>query len=169
MHVLKHPDYVRCISFSPDSSKIASGFLDGAVRVWDVKSGQVTSVFYGHTDTVLSVAFSHNGKFIASGSEDGTIRIWRVEDRTSACECTSSCSAIGSWVLGEDGWIRSKPNEGASPSGGSEELLMWIPPDLRGTLHGYRNTAVLGPEFSTKLDFRNAAIGRRWRECFRPS
>ncbi|KAL5521219.1 hypothetical protein ACEPAG_9142 [Sanghuangporus baumii] len=85
------------------------------------------------------------------------------------------------WVLRRDGWILSRydrheiRSEGRSacddddaPASGQDQrnLLLWIPPDLRAMLWRPRNTGIFSCDFSTKLDFADAAIGERWVECF---
>ena len=35
-----HSNYVFSVSFSPDSSKVASGSYDETVKLWDVMSGE---------------------------------------------------------------------------------------------------------------------------------
>lgn len=43
-------------------------------RVWDLASGQCSSILQGHSCHVSSVAISQDGKTIVSGSNDTTIR-----------------------------------------------------------------------------------------------
>ncbi|KAL5512558.1 hypothetical protein ACEPAG_3211 [Sanghuangporus baumii] len=75
-----HTSLVSSVVFSPDGKRIASGFYDHTIRVWDADSGEVVSgPFKGHTHWVNSVAFSPDGKRVASGSDDRTIRVWDVD------------------------------------------------------------------------------------------
>ena len=81
-----HSGSVLSVSFSSDSSKVASGGAEGAVKLWDVESGEVIRTLEGHSDYVSSnpVSFSPDGTKIASGSRDMTIKIWedtRVQER----------------------------------------------------------------------------------------
>ena len=82
---------VYCVSFSPDGQTLASAGgdswgedLDGAIYLWDVRTGDLLRTLTGHTDDVVSVSFSPDGNTLASGSgtHDGTIRLWDV--RTGA-------------------------------------------------------------------------------------
>ena len=58
---------LSCVAFSPDGSTIVSGYDDGSVLVWDVKTGKHKQTLIAEQDWVSSVAFSPDGKIIASG------------------------------------------------------------------------------------------------------
>ena len=62
----------KTLSFTPDGSRLACGFLDGTIRVWDVAAAPTVE------DSSISVhrlAISPDGKWIVSGSTNGTIQI----------------------------------------------------------------------------------------------
>jgi len=75
------PDGVRSTAFSPDGEWLASGSLDGTVRVREVASGRERARLEGHRGEVTTVAFSPDGELLASGSGsyDGqTVRVWEL-------------------------------------------------------------------------------------------
>ena len=37
---LRHPQFIRCIAFSPDGRKLVTGSADGIARIWDVSRGE---------------------------------------------------------------------------------------------------------------------------------
>jgi WD40 repeat protein len=68
------------VSASPDGSLIATGgtATDPAVRVWDVRSGQMRELGR-HDAHLLSVAFSPSGALLSSGDSHDTVRVWQVD------------------------------------------------------------------------------------------
>ncbi|KAJ7875853.1 hypothetical protein B0H13DRAFT_2668785 [Mycena leptocephala] len=73
-HVCAH---VASVAFSPDGTRIASGYWDGAVVIWNVQTEEKLHTF-NHLSMywVSSVSFSPDGGWLASGS--GDVRIWTV-------------------------------------------------------------------------------------------
>jgi WD40 repeat protein len=73
-----HGVEVKCVAFSPDGGKLASGSSDTTVKLWDVASGECLKTFDQHQGSVYSVTFSPDGGKLASGSDDGTVKLWNV-------------------------------------------------------------------------------------------
>ena len=67
---------VYVVAFSPDSTLLATGCLDGTVRIWDPATGDHVRALTGHTKAGYGVAFSPDGSMLASASGDGTVQIW---------------------------------------------------------------------------------------------
>ncbi|KAL5512559.1 hypothetical protein ACEPAG_3212 [Sanghuangporus baumii] len=168
-----HAGEIKSVSFSSDGRYIASGSDDKTICVWDVDSGQlVLGPLKGHTDWVYSVAFCSDGKRLASGSWDGTIHVWEVNSsklKPSAYDVKHTNVSlrdqnsrmdkegiISNWSLTDDGWA-------LGPGG---ELLVWIPEDMRSTLHQTRSTIIMGQGFSTRLDLANSPLGEDWWKGF---
>ena len=68
------------VAFSPDGRRIASGSLDGTVKILSVAERRLERTIRGHADRVWGVAFSPDGRLVASTSSDRTARLWRVDD-----------------------------------------------------------------------------------------
>jgi WD40 repeat protein len=73
---------LNTVAFSPDRHMLASGSLDGAIRLWDVADPahprQLGQPLTGSTLGVDSVAFSPDGHTLAGASDDGTTRLWNL-------------------------------------------------------------------------------------------
>jgi WD40 repeat protein len=66
------------VAFSPDGQFLATGDLNGEVRLWR-SDGKNMQAFRGHTSWVWSLAFSPDGRTLASGSDDRSIKLWDLQ------------------------------------------------------------------------------------------
>ena len=97
------------VTFSPDSTMLASGGLNGAIRLWSIGdfSAPVTTL-QEHNDNVLALAFSNDGKQLASSAKDNTIRVWDIDSPVPAATIlTNEHSANSLDFLNDDSAIVS--------------------------------------------------------------
>lgn len=73
----KHPGQPLALTRKAD--RLASGYKNGTLIVWDMQIGCKQYTFTEHTDRILAVAFSSDGRRLASTSRND-IRIWDVEN-----------------------------------------------------------------------------------------
>jgi WD40 repeat protein/serine/threonine protein kinase len=66
------------MAFSADGQRLAAAYLDGTVRVWELKSSKTLYTFC-HGDRATSLAFHPNGRQLASGSCDNTAKVWDLD------------------------------------------------------------------------------------------
>jgi WD40 repeat protein len=72
-----HAGSVQAAAWSPDGKRVASGGMDGTVKVWDVTTGKATVVLDGqHKVPVYALAWRPDGKRLASVSNDQTLKVW---------------------------------------------------------------------------------------------
>jgi len=80
-HLAGHIDFVSGLSFSPDGGTLATGSVDGTIRLWNVASGQTIASLTGHMEEASDVAFSPDGQTLASVGHNETVRLWHVPTR----------------------------------------------------------------------------------------
>lgn len=104
-HRMETGSLVFSVCFSPDGKMLASGHRDFAIRVFDVKSGNlILGPIKGHTQEVISVLWSTDGSRIFSGSWDRTIRYWNSENGVLIGDpCTGHANYINRLALSPDG------------------------------------------------------------------
>ncbi|KAH9209097.1 beta transducin-like protein HET-E2C40 [Leptodontidium sp. 2 PMI_412] len=71
-----HRSYVFSVTFSHDSTRLASASNDHTIRIWNSSSGDCLQTLEGHRSDVFSVTFSHDSTRLASASKDTIIKIW---------------------------------------------------------------------------------------------
>ncbi|MCC6797783.1 MAG: WD40 repeat domain-containing protein [Candidatus Hydrogenedentes bacterium] len=70
----------NCISWAPDGRRIAVGYSDCTIRIWDTESKSESLTLIGHTADVRGVDWLSDSRRIVSGSLDGTVRLWDALD-----------------------------------------------------------------------------------------
>ncbi len=73
-----HYDFVSGLAFSPDSSLLASGSMDGTIGLWSTVTGQQLAVLPGHMEEVTDVAFSPDGRTLASVGHRESVKLWHL-------------------------------------------------------------------------------------------
>jgi WD40 repeat protein len=73
------------LAYSPDGGRLATSGIEGAVRVWDTRSGRQLFALPGQTYfqrleigsvNVCPVMFSPDGSRLASATDEGTVHVW---------------------------------------------------------------------------------------------
>jgi WD40 repeat protein/DNA-binding SARP family transcriptional activator len=76
-----HDTWLFFFSFSPDGSKLAIGYDDGIIKVWDIITQQaILTLSGGHDAPVYSVSFSPDGKKLVSDDGVDSIVVWDLQN-----------------------------------------------------------------------------------------
>lgn len=73
-----HTQTVTALSWSYDSSQIASASLDGTVQIWKSQTGKRCFTYTEHHKAVRAVAWEPDGMQVASAGDDKKVRVWKA-------------------------------------------------------------------------------------------
>lgn len=110
-------DAVTALVALPDNI-LASGYLDGTIRIWDAASGRLTTAIRSGAEHVWALALLADGR-LASGSFDKEIRLWNP--RTGA---EAGC------LLGDAGYFTqliALPDDRLVSNAGDDTIRIWNP------------------------------------------
>lgn len=90
---------VQAHAYSPAGSLLAVGEAGGAVRLWDLATGELRQSLKAHDGRITALAFSRDGRRLASGGEDRVAQVWelpsgRPAGRLEGCPGTVSALAF---------------------------------------------------------------------------
>ena len=74
-----HTEYIKSLSFSPDSTQLATAGIDGRIRLWDTTTGAEIRVLAGHWQNVDDAVFSPDGLTLASIESRTCLKLWRLD------------------------------------------------------------------------------------------
>jgi WD40 repeat protein len=103
-----------CVAFAHQHSRVAVGYMDGAVRIWNYRTQKFMAEFTNQHSRIWAAAFSPDDTRLAAGGEDGVVVMYDVERRLSY----RSSSAHSWWVVGlafspDGGRLASAESDGA--------------------------------------------------------
>jgi WD40 repeat protein len=120
VRVLDHTTGVRRVVWSPDGALLASGCLDGVVRVWDGRDGEELYALRDLSGQVGSVAWSSDGARLAWSGPDGRIHVWDFAAEPESRTLQSLASGYRS-VL----WSPDNTRLVSAPEGVHGALQVW--------------------------------------------
>ncbi len=129
----RRKNHVITMEFSPDGKRLAAGYLDTTVQLWDTTSGEELVVYQkppieedawritrirGNGKDILNnpmknetnsrpstLAFSPDGSLLACGSDDSTVKLWNTMNGELISVFTAHLSTVYILTFSPDGTI----------------------------------------------------------------
>lgn len=134
---------ITAITWSPDSTRVATAGSDKAVQVWDASDGHIITAYTGHHKFIRCLSWSPNGQYIAS-CEDTDLRIWNAFSGQHVFTFTAHPKTL----VGMTSLSWSPDGTRIATGGGDNHVMVWNP---------YNGSAI-----STYTQQRNTINGLAW-------
>src|SRR5262249_50261781 len=131
--ILRDKTEVNGLAFSPDGERLASAGGDGAVKVWNRKTGKVIQTLDAHPDAVFSAAFHPDGKHLASVGADRQVKVWDLTSREKVFDAPSSAFHN----VGTAYTVAFSPGDGRQLAAGSDRTVKVWDWRSRQLLHSF--------------------------------
>ena len=73
-----HKNAISSVAFDARGGMLASGSVDGQVKLWDIPNGKLLQTLQ-HQRAVRSVVFDPEGGMLASAGDDGAVKLWEAQ------------------------------------------------------------------------------------------
>ena len=120
------------VAYSTNGQTLACGANDGAIYVFDVASGKLTSKLEGHAMPVRSLTFVPGSNFILSGSDDKRVNLY---DPGSKNPKLASLPGHDSWVLS----VAHNPTQEQFATSSSDKTVKIWDARARECIHTFRD------------------------------
>jgi WD40 repeat protein len=155
---LELPDAkLSSFTISPDGTKLLVGQSDGALRLYDIQSGEaIGEPFVGHSTNFLSavnsVDFSPDGRYALSGSNDTTVILWDVASGQALRRFQGHTSVVNSVAFSPDGRT-------AASASGDGSTILWRIDSLPELINwAYANRYVREPSCAERIQYRLSPV-----------
>jgi len=134
-----HDAEVRCIAFGSLEHIMASGGLDGAVVVWDLRDGRPIHRF-DIGSVVNALGFAPDGLTLYAGTDTRAVSVWDMSTLRKVSEYRDPLTPVYSLAISSDGAF--------GVSGGYGEVRVWETSNLRTV-----QTFSTSPQIITSVGF----------------
>jgi WD40 repeat protein/serine/threonine protein kinase len=162
--VLQNKIEVNGVAFSPDGEHLASAGGDGAVKIWNSRTGDVVrTIPHAHAGSVVAVAYSPDGRYLASAGADELVKVWDLTNGPEAQEVFRCPYEAIVRKFGAADAVAFRPPDGrqlAVGSNGTVRVWDWKDRRVLHTFSGYEHHSI---SVAFSRDGRRLAAGS-WLE-----
>ena len=133
-----HEGWIRDVTFSHDSRRVASCSSDQTVRVWQIDGG-ACQVLRGHTDYVFAVAFHPDGTRLASAGRDRAVWLWDLARGQEVARLQGHTNYVWSLAFSPDGATLASGS-------GDRTVRLWDTAPPRTRYQAHHEAEALRPE-----------------------
>jgi WD40 repeat protein len=94
---------VGAYAFSRDGTVFVTGYEDGRLRLWDVRTWTAGRLLEAHAQPVDAMAFSPDGRLLATAGADTTVQLWSTTFQTAPTALRGDAGASLSLAFTPDG------------------------------------------------------------------
>ena len=156
-----HNDAIWILTFSKDGKNLASGSLDGTVRLWDLDLRRERIKIAGHTGGIKALAYTEDNRILACGTGlDGILRLWDAGTSGQLSILLDHTSLNSVVTFSSDGRILA--------SSGNEDRTILLS-DVSTVLRGNLNNNLLQPLTGNRHGITALALSPPVRNTLSPS
>ncbi|HKB42379.1 MAG TPA: serine/threonine-protein kinase, partial [Gemmataceae bacterium] len=132
--VIQHKSEANGVAFRHDGKQLASAGGDGAVRIWNSRTGTLLLEIPGaHDKAACGVAFHPDGRHLASTGADGLVKVWELATGREAFR--APCDALR--TFGAAYTVAFRPPDGQHLAAGSKPTVTLWDWENRQPLHTF--------------------------------
>ena len=147
----RHRGAVTALAYRADGAQLASGSVDGTIKLWTVSGGtlRLVATLTGHLGAVTRLVYSPRDTLLASAGEDGSAKLWDVSGR--------KVESLDLYAYQTAGWYQFTP-EAAWKAGEG-----FVNPAAETVLADWAKPAETDAVALLVADAKKAAKEKRWR------